>query len=250
MNEHASPQSTIEPTYPPPPATTRLHSLPGSRALAVRAGSRRHAARARLHLATRLPASGNTALAASALVQGALGIEFTLSGLNKVADATYVADFDSFVRANPGARTGFLAPIVDGLVLPHVGIFAGLIKYAELGLGPILLIGALEIGRRRFAGPLGARHAYEAAVALVASLAGLAAAALTLSISLLMGEGLPTIMPGRAFTTAIPVELLIVPLGLAVAWLEFGRFLVLRRPVEASLAITPSPTTMTKEVQQ
>ena len=31
------------------------------------------------------------------------------------------------------------------------------------------------------------------------------------------------------FTTAIPVELLIVPLGLSVGWLEFGRFLVLRR---------------------
>jgi hypothetical protein len=39
---------------------------------------------------------------------------------------------------------------------------------------------------------------------------------------------LPTVMPGRAFTSAIPVELLIVPLGLSVAWLEFGRFAVLR----------------------
>jgi hypothetical protein len=197
-----------------------------------------------------LPASGNTALAASAVVQGALGAEFTLSGLNKVADATYVVDFDSFVRANPGTRSGILAPIVNGLVLPHVGIFAGLIKYAELGLGPILLIGALEIGRRRFAGRLGARHAYEAPVALVAAFAGLTAAALTLSISLLMGEGLPTVMPDRAFTTAIPVELLIVPLGLAVAWLEFGRFLALRRQPEAASPVTPSPTTVTKESPQ
>jgi hypothetical protein len=36
-------------------------------------------------------------------------------------------------------------------------------------------------------------------------------------------------MPGRAFTSAIPVELLIVPLGLAVAWLEANRFRVLSR---------------------
>jgi hypothetical protein len=183
-------------------------------------------------------------------VQGALGIEFTLAGLNKVADATYVADFDSFVRANPGSRDGLLVPIVNGLVLPHGGIFAALIKYAELGLGPILLIGALEIGRRRFAGRVGARHAYEAPVALVAAVAGLAAAALTLSISLLMGEGLPTIMPGRAFTTAIPVELLIVPLGLAVAWLEFGRFLVLRRPAEAASPVTEGRTAMQEEFSQ
>jgi len=36
--------------------------------------------------ARRLPASGNSALAASALIQATLGIEFVLSGLNKFAD--------------------------------------------------------------------------------------------------------------------------------------------------------------------
>jgi hypothetical protein len=58
-------------------------------------------------------------------------------------------------------------------------------------------------------------------------------AGLSLSIAVLMGEQRPTIMPGRAFTTAIPVELLIVPLGIAVAWMEPRRFLVLqrRRPI-------------------
>jgi hypothetical protein len=44
-----------------------------------------------------------------------------------------------------------------------------------------------------------------------------------------MGEQLPTVMPGRALTTAIPVELLLVPLGIAVAWMEAGRFWVWRR---------------------
>ena len=44
-----------------------------------------------------------------------------------------------------------------------------------------------------------------------------------------MGEELPTITPGRALTTAIPIELLLVPLGIAVAWMEFGRFSVLAR---------------------
>jgi hypothetical protein len=92
----------------------------------------------------------------------------------------------------------------------------------------VLLIGAVEIGRRRFTGRIGARHGYEASLALVAALAGLTAAGLAFSIFVLMGGVLPTVMPGRAFTTAIPVELLIVPLGLSVAWLEFRRFLVLR----------------------
>jgi hypothetical protein len=180
----------------------------------------------------RLPVSGNTALASSAIVQAALGIEFALSGLNKAADPNYLANFSSFVRANPGASSGPLSLLVQAVVLPNADAFATLLKVTELALGPILLIGALEIGRRRLSGRLGAAHGYEAGVALVAALAGLTAAGLAFSIFLLMGGVLPTVMPGRAFTTAIPVELLIVPLGLSVAWLEFGRFAVLhRRPI-------------------
>ena len=181
-------------------------------------------------LSRRLPTSGNAALSASALIQAALGVEFTLSGLNKLADPHYISDFNAFIRASPGATSGILSSLVGTLVFPRIGMFAGLIELTELLLGAILLIGAAEIGRRRFSGRLGAQHGYEAPVALVSTLAGLAAAGLALSIGMLMGEGLPAIMPGRDLTTAIPVELLIVPLGIAIAWLEFGRFLTLRRP--------------------
>ena len=182
------------------------------------------------HIAKTLPASGNVALASSAVVQAALGVEFTLSGLNKFADPAFVANFTSFVGANPGATSGPLSGLVQNLVLPNAAAFATLLKVTEVTLGPVLLIGALEVGRRRLAGRLGARHRYEAVLALVAALAGVGAAALALSIFVLMGGVLPTVMPGRAFTSAIPVELLIVPLGLAVAWMELGRFLVLSGP--------------------
>ena len=177
----------------------------------------------------RLPASGNTALAASALIQTALGIEFILSGLNKFADPHYVQNFSQFVSSNPGTNSGILSGLVTGLVLPNVAFFATLLQFSELALGIVLLLGAIEVGRRRFSGRVGREHGYEAPVALVSALAGLAVAGLSLSIAVLMGEQLPTIMPGRAFTTAIPVELLIVPLGVAVAWMEAGRFLVLWR---------------------
>ena len=177
----------------------------------------------------RLPASGNTALAASALIQAALGIEFTLSGLNKLADPQFVRNFKAFVDASPGTQNGPLAGLIHTLVQPNLAFFAGLTKYTELVLGIVLLLGALEVGRRRLSGRLGVEHGYEAPVALVAALAGLAAAGLSLSIALLMGESLPTITPGRALTTAIPVELLLVPLGIAVAWMEAGRFRVLHR---------------------
>jgi len=177
----------------------------------------------------RLPASGNSALAASALIQAALGIEFFLSGLNKFADPNFVRNFKLFVDASPGTHNGLLAPLIRALVLPNIALFAELTKYMELGLGIVLLLGALEVGRRRLSGRVGAEHGYEAPVALIAAFAGLAAAGLSLSIALLMGEQLPTITPGRALTTAIPVELLLVPLGIAVAWMEAGRFRVLHR---------------------
>jgi hypothetical protein len=177
----------------------------------------------------RIPASGDAALAASALIQAALGIEFTLSGLNKLADPNFVRNFDAFVRASPGTRTGLLAPLVRNIVVPNIGSFAALTKYVELALGIILLLGALEVGRRRLSGRIAVEHGYEAPVALIAALAGLATAGLSLTIALLMGEPLPTIEPGRALTSAIPVELLLVPLGVAVAWMEAGRFRVLAR---------------------
>ncbi|TMB70709.1 MAG: DoxX family membrane protein [Chloroflexi bacterium] len=189
----------------------------------------------------RLPASGNTALAASALLQTALGIEFILSGLNKFADPRYVQNFNQFVSSNPGTQTGILSGLVKGLVLPNVAFFATVLQFTELALGIVLLLGALEVGRRRFSGRFGREHGYEAPVALVSCLAGLAVAGLSLSIAVLMGEQLPTIMPGRAFTTAIPVELLLVPLGIAVAWMEAGRFLVLYRHRPASLLPSARP---------
>src|SRR6266576_1671687 len=181
------------------------------------------------HGSRRLPASGNTALAASALIQTALGIEFILSGLNKFADPHYIQNFNQFVRANPGTNNGILSGLTKGLVLPNFAFFATVLQFAELSLGIVLLLGALEVGRRRCSVRLGGEHFYEAPVALVSALAGLAVAGLTLAIAILMGEQLPTIMPGRAFDTAIPVELLIVPLGVAVAWMEVGRFRVLVR---------------------
>jgi hypothetical protein len=177
----------------------------------------------------RIPASGNAGLAASALIQAALGIEFFLSGLNKVADPNFRRDFKLFVDSSPGTHTGLLAPLIHSLIQPNIAFFAELTRVMELGLGAVLLLGAIEVGRRRLAGRIARQHGYEAPVALVAAMAGLAAAGLSLTIALLMGEQLPTIEPGRALTTAIPVELLLVPLGIAVTWMEVGRYRVLRR---------------------
>src|SRR6478672_7333823 len=87
-----------------------------------------HASRLTPVSARTLPASGNAALVSSAIVQAALGIEFSLSGLNKAADPAYVANFSSFVRANPGSSSGLLSGLVQALVLPNADIFATALK--------------------------------------------------------------------------------------------------------------------------
>jgi hypothetical protein len=189
----------------------------------------------------RIPASGSAGLAASGLIQAALGVEFFLSGLNKFADSNFVQNFTAFVDSSPGTRSGLLAPLIHSLIEPNIAFFAQLTRYTELLLGIVLLLGAIEVGRRRLSGRLGRQHRYEPAVALIAALAGVATAGLSLSIALLMGEQLPTIMPGRALTTAIPVELLLVPLGLAVAWMEAGRFKVLKAtPLGGAGTVVPT----------
>ena len=154
----------------------------------------------------RIPASGNAALAASALIQAALGIEFLLSGLNKFADPNFVHNFNAFVRASPGTYNGLLSSLIQQLVLPNIALFASVTKYTELVLGIVLLLGAIEVGRRRLGGPIAAQHGYEAPVAAIAALAGLAAAGLSLSIALMMGEQLPTITPGRSTRRTSPAS--------------------------------------------
>src|SRR5260370_7370304 len=93
----------------------------------------------------RLPASGNTALAASALIQAALGIEFFLSGLNKFADPEFVRNFTLFVDASPGTHTGMLAPLIRTFVLPTIALFPALTNYTELPLATLLLLPALTL---------------------------------------------------------------------------------------------------------
>ena len=177
----------------------------------------------------RLPKSGNAALAAGALIQAVLGIEFVLTGLSKAADPHYVANFKAFVAVSPGAHRGLVAPLVQAIVAPHPAIAARLAEFGELAIGIILLVAALETARRRFSGRLGVQLSYERAVALAGAAAGLGLATISGTIFLLQGGVLPTVNPAFAFSSAIPVELLLVPMGLGMAWLELGRFAALRQ---------------------
>jgi hypothetical protein len=181
-----------------------------------------------LHATARLPRSGNAALTAGALIQAALGIEFVLAGLSKLANPNFAAQFKTFVEASPGAKNGILAPPIQLLIVPNVALAANLATFTELGAGFVLLVAAIEVARRRFAGRLGSQHVYEPAVALLSSAAAIALGGLSLMIYLIEGGGLPKVNPASAFGSPIAIELLIVPLAFGIAWLEFGRFRALK----------------------
>src|ERR1700704_2564915 len=99
--------------------------------------------------AARLPRSGNAALAAGALIQAALGVEFLLAGLSKFADADFTTQFKGFVEASPGAKNdGVLGPLIQTLVVPHITLAADLAKVTEVAAGVFLLVAAIEVARR------------------------------------------------------------------------------------------------------
>ena len=179
-------------------------------------------------IAARSPRSGNAALASGALIQAAVGTEFVLAGLNKVLNSNYVEQFAGFVQGSPGATSGALAPLIQSVVIPNLGLAAELSRWTELGAGAVLLVTALEVLRRRLASPLGAQHAYEPLAALLSAVAAFALGAMSLTIYLLQGGRLPGINPGYSFSSPIAIELLLVPLAFAIAWLELARFRALR----------------------
>jgi hypothetical protein len=176
----------------------------------------------------RLPRSGNAALAAGALIQAALGLEFVFAGLNKTVNPNYLDQFSGFVQNSPASTSGPLAPLLQLLVLPHLELAATLARLTELVAGAVLLLTAFEVLRRRFAGPLGAEHGYEPLVALASSLAAFAVGGMSLVIYLVEGGRLPTVNANFSLSSPIAIELLIVPFALGIAWLELGRFRALR----------------------
>jgi hypothetical protein len=182
----------------------------------------------RIQTETRLPRSGNAALAAGALIQAALGAEFAFAGLSKLVAPDYTEQFQDFVHGSVGATSGPLSPLVQALVVSNIDVIAELSRYTELVAGTVLVVSAIEVARRRFAGPLGSQHGYEPLVALISAAAAFLLGGLSLSIYLLQGGGLPSVSPDLAFASPIAIELLIVPIAVGVAWLELGRFLALR----------------------
>ena len=106
----------------------------------------------RIRTATRLPRSGNAALAAGALIQAALGAEFVFDGLSKVVDPDYTQQFRDFVQDSAGANSGPLSALVHTLVVPNIDVVAQLARFTELIAGDRSQIKGLLRDQSKIAG--------------------------------------------------------------------------------------------------
>jgi hypothetical protein len=114
------------------------------------------------------------------------------------------------------------------VVLANSDMMARVSMFTELVGGSVLLITTLEVLRRRLAGSFGVQRPFEPLVALVSSAAAFILGALSLSIYVLQGGGVPVLNPAFALTSPVAIELFLVPIALAIAWLEFSRFRAMR----------------------
>jgi hypothetical protein len=176
----------------------------------------------------RVPRSGNAALAAGALIQASVGAVFMLAGLAKLIAPNYTEQFRAFVEGSAGAHGGPLSTLVQALLLTNIELAAQIARYTELIAGAVLVVSAVEVARRRLSGPLGAQRGYEPIVALLSTAAAFVLGSLSLSIYVLQGGRLPSVNPDLALVSPIAIELLIVLLAAAIAWLELGLFAALR----------------------
>lgn len=151
-------------------------------------------------------------------VQGLVGVEWLVSGANKVFSGTFAqglaAELGADLKDNPNLWYGAL---LRGVVMPHSLAFGFLIEWTELAIGIALLSGlVLLLARSRPAGTGQSRlEAGELAAVVGAALVG---AFLCVNFHFLMGDGLvPSFNPGHPFDEGIDLDTLLPPLSLLIA---------------------------------
>jgi thiosulfate dehydrogenase (quinone) large subunit len=151
-------------------------------------------------------------------MQGVVGIEWLVSGFNKVLSGKFPqglgAELTDRMQSNPN---GWYDQLLRGLVVPHSLAFGYLIEYVELATGIALLCGiALLLSRPRPAGATQSR--LEVAELAAVAAAALIGAFLTVNFHFLMGDGvIPALAPTRPFDEGIDLDTLLPPFCLIIA---------------------------------
>lgn len=155
-------------------------------------------------------------------MQGAVGVEWLVSGFNKVLSGKFPqglgAELTNRMQGNPN---GWYDHLLRDLVVPHSLAFGYLIEYVELGTGIALLCGiALLLARPRPAGATQSR--LEAAELAVVAAAALVGTFLSVNFHFLMGDSLiPALAPTHPFDEGIDLDTLLPPFCLIIALANF-----------------------------
>lgn len=153
----------------------------------------------------------------AAALQGILGWEWLVSGVNKVASGSFpnglAAILSDGVKSNPN---GWYVAFLRTVVLPHSVAFGYTIEAVEVLVGLALLASAVALlgGLRQRGEPQ-----YRLAVTQVAAaaVAALACIALCVNFHFFMGDGvLPGISASKAFNEGVDLDTLMPPLALVV----------------------------------
>lgn len=153
----------------------------------------------------------------AAALQGILGWEWLVSGVNKVASGTFPSGLKTTlsdgVKGNPnGWYVGFL----HAIVLPHSVAFGYIIEVVEVLAGVALLAGALVLlgGIRRRGEP---QYRLAVAQVMAATVAALACITLCVNFHFFMGDGvLPGVSVANAFNEGVDLDTLMPPLALVI----------------------------------
>jgi hypothetical protein len=153
----------------------------------------------------------------AAALQGILGWEWLVSGVNKVASGSFpnglAATLSDGVKSNPN---GWYVAFLRAVVLPHSVAFGYIIEVVEVLAGLALLAGAVTLlgGLHRQGEP---RYRLAVTQVAAAAIAALACMILCVNFHFFMGDGvLPGVSASYAFNEGVDLDTLMPPLALVV----------------------------------
>lgn len=152
-----------------------------------------------------------------AAIQAIIGWEWLMSGGNKLLSGSFpqgLADtLNKGINNNPN---DWYVNFIQAFVLPHSVFYGYLIEWTEIGIGLVLLAGALLLlGEPRVRGE--AQHSLGVACSCIVVLAAVGAAFQTINFHFLMGGWIvPIFNPRAPFNEGIDLDGFIPPICLVI----------------------------------
>lgn len=152
-----------------------------------------------------------------AAIQAIIGWEWLMSGGNKLLSGSFpqgLADtLNKGINNNPN---DWYVNFIQAFVLPHSVFYGYLIEWTEIGIGLVLLAGALLLlGEPRVRGE--AQHSLAVACSYIVVLAAVGAAFQTINFHFLMGGWIvPIFNPRAPFNEGIDLDGFIPPICLVI----------------------------------